>query len=52
MPDEPDLFRELDAAEAIAMGGATVVTEWGEIFARRGNGSPSAAVTGEDERRG
>ena len=29
MADEPDLTAELDAAEAIVMGGATVKTEWG-----------------------
>lgn len=29
LADEPDLTRELDAAEAIVMGGATVETEWG-----------------------
>ena len=29
MPDVPDLTAELDAAEAIVMGGATVETEWG-----------------------
>ena len=29
MPDEPDLTAELDEAEAIVMGRATVVTEWG-----------------------
>lgn len=29
MADHPDLTAELDAAEAVVMGGATVVTEWG-----------------------
>jgi hypothetical protein len=29
LSDEPDLMAELDAAEAVITGGATVVTEWG-----------------------
>ena len=29
MNDDPDLTAELDAAEAIVMGGASIETEWG-----------------------
>jgi hypothetical protein len=34
---EPDLTSELDAAEAIVMGGATVKTEWGVRYDEQGN---------------
>ena len=37
LSDEPDLTRELDAAEAIALGGATVKTEWGVRYGEEGN---------------
>jgi len=46
MPDEPDLTAELDAAEAIVMGGATVETEWG---ARRPDLAGGVFNTGSDE---
>jgi hypothetical protein len=37
VPDIPDLTAELDAAEDVAMNGATVVTEWGVRYDEQGN---------------
>ena len=48
LSDEPDLFAELDAAEAIVMGGATVETEWGVRYVS-GSGHERVAWFGTDE---